>query len=303
MYKRLELHNHTTESDAQITVEELIQLMEKDQVDAFALTDHNTISGNEKAKRFLESNQLKIQCIYGMEYSTYYGHILCFNLEEYVSWENINRRKPELLFQAVRKKGALVGIAHPFSVGAPFQRGCRFEMEISDYGCVDFIEIFNNSRPLSGNHESLLYWEGLVLQGLPIAKTAGMDLHRNISMNNKFTTYIKGQCGGNISKELEKAIRHQETWVSKGPILEVKLEDSNKNLKFNVIETEKAQYLNLDSKNYLITLTTTEGILNAEISEDFPVAELGEAKIVIPKLYYKEEKVENLICVAPVIVI
>ena len=44
MFKRYELHNHTSESDALITCEELIEKMAADGVDCFALTDHNTIS-------------------------------------------------------------------------------------------------------------------------------------------------------------------------------------------------------------------------------------------------------------------
>ncbi|KEZ86914.1 CehA/McbA family metallohydrolase [Lacrimispora celerecrescens] len=122
MYKRLELHNHTNESDASCTCRELTELMADDQVDAFALTDHNTISGHKKIQAILEETHLPISFIPGMEYTTYYGHILCLNLKEYVPWENINKHKPELLFLAARAKGALVGIAHPFSYGWPFAR-------------------------------------------------------------------------------------------------------------------------------------------------------------------------------------
>jgi len=303
MYKRLELHNHTTESDAQITVEELIRLMESEQVDAFALTDHNTISGNVKAKRFLESHDLKVQCIYGMEYTTYYGHILCFNLNQYVSWENINQQKPELLFQAVKETGALVGIAHPFAVGAPFQRGCRFEMKISDYRCVDFIEIFNNSRPSHGSKESLLYWEQLVLGGLTIAMIAGLDLHRKISMDDEFSTYIQGEMNGDISAELEKAIQSQETWVSRGPILEVSLNKTKRTLKMNVVETKKSKKMNFDPKDYFITLKTSKDTYKMAVNREFSLDETKGEEIIIPKLYHKEEKIENLICMAPAIII
>ena len=118
MYKRLELHNHTTESDASLTCEDLLRWMEADQVDAFGLTDHNTISGHPKMQKLLLENSSGIQCIYGMEYTTYYGHILCLNLKEYVPWETIDRRRPELLFQAIRDKNALAGIAHPYSIAA-----------------------------------------------------------------------------------------------------------------------------------------------------------------------------------------
>ena len=142
MYKRLELHNHTNESDAVFTCKELTDFMVADHVDAFALTDHNTISGHYKIENYLKEHPQPIAFIPGMEYTTYYGHILCLNLTEYVPWENINKHKPELLFQAAREKGALVGVAHPYSFGWPFAQGCRFEMTITDYSCCDFIEIF-----------------------------------------------------------------------------------------------------------------------------------------------------------------
>uniref|UniRef100_UPI0006D1E203 PHP domain-containing protein n=1 Tax=Clostridium sp. NkU-1 TaxID=1095009 RepID=UPI0006D1E203 len=58
MYKRLELHNHTNESDASCTCRELTELMAADQVDAFALTDHNTISGHKKIQAILEETHL-----------------------------------------------------------------------------------------------------------------------------------------------------------------------------------------------------------------------------------------------------
>ena len=81
-FLRLELHNHTTESDASLSCQDLLDHMAADGVDAFALTDHNTISGHPKMKALLEETPNSIQCIYGMEYTTYYGHILCLNLRE-----------------------------------------------------------------------------------------------------------------------------------------------------------------------------------------------------------------------------
>ena len=160
MYKRLELHNHTNESDAVFTCKELTDFMVADHVDAFSLTDHNTISGHYKIENYLKEHPQPIAFIPGMEYTTYYGHILCLNLTEYVPWENINKHKPELLFQAAREKRALVGVAHPYSFGWPFAQGCRFEMTITDYSCCDFIEIFNNPEPLHEvNEKGVKLWE------------------------------------------------------------------------------------------------------------------------------------------------
>ncbi|MEG0319310.1 MAG: CehA/McbA family metallohydrolase [Niameybacter sp.] len=242
MYKRLELHNHTTESDSNLTVQELIHLMQADHVDAFALTDHNTISGHIKAQALLKEQNIAMSCIYGMEYTTYYGHILCLNLKEYVPWENINRHKPERLFLATKAKGAIAGIAHPFSCGYPIAT-CGFEMTFTDYSCIDFIEVFNNPEPLyEVNERGLLWWEDLVLGGYPIAASSGMDLHGHNSMHHQFATFIEGIPEGNIEEELATAFQSKRTWISKGPILEAHINESTKALTFSIVATNKPGY-------------------------------------------------------------
>ncbi len=224
MLKRLELHNHTTESDASITVSELLEFMLEDHVDAFALTDHNTTSGHHKIKKLLAENNYPIECILGMEYTTYYGHILCLNLETYVPWENINLHKPELLFRAAKEAGALAGIAHPFSYGAPFARGCRFDMTVTDYSAVDFIEVFNCPEPLHEvNEPGLKLYEDLVLQGEDLAMTTGMDLHGRWKMTGHYATYVDCEPGEPISTALDRAIKTQKTFITKGPVFEASI--------------------------------------------------------------------------------
>lgn len=246
MYKRLELHNHTTESDSSITCQELIELMVKDKADAFAITDHNTISGHGKIRSLLEDMGHPIDCIYGMEYTTYYGHILCLNLQEYVPWENINLHKPELLFRAAREKGALTGVAHPFSYGHPFARGCRFDMKITDFSALDFIEIFNNPEPLHEvNERGLLWWESLVLKGHRLAMTCGMDLHGIWDMGGQFATYIPGEKGGDTARELADAIHSLKTCISKGPILVSNPEPESNTIAFTILPAHKPGYLHI----------------------------------------------------------
>ena len=215
MYKRLELHNHTTESDSSLSCKELLEIMEADRADAFAITDHNTISGHSIIKKLLDNGDYKIKCIYGMEYTTYYGHILCLNLHVCVPWDSIDFFKPELLFNAARAKGALVGIAHPFSFGAPFAKGCRFEMKVNDFSAVDFIEVFNNPEPLHEvNEKGLHWWEELTLDGKRLAATCGMDLHGHWDMGNQYATFIEGEEAVDIEAELSHAIKGVRTWVS-----------------------------------------------------------------------------------------
>ena len=219
-FKRLELHNHTVESDGSLTCEELTEYLAADHVDAFAITDHNTTSGQAKIEKLLEKKHYPIELIHGMEYTTYFGHILCLNLTKYVPWNSIDQHRPELLFEAARKKGALVGIAHPFSYGDPFARGCRFEMTVTDYSKVDFIEIFNNPESLHEvNERGTNLWMSLIFSGYKITATSGMDLHNRAKLAGCYTTYIEGKNGGDIASELDTAIHTHRTWVSKGALL------------------------------------------------------------------------------------
>lgn len=219
-FKRLELHNHTVESDGSLTCQELTEYLAADHVDAFAITDHNTTSGQKKIEQLLEEKHYPISLIRGMEYTTYFGHILCLNLAKYVPWNSIDQHRPELLFEAAREKGALVGIAHPFSYGDPFARGCRFEMTVSDYSKVDFIEIFNNPEPLHEvNERGTNLWMSLIFSGYQITATSGMDLHNRAKLAGCYATYIEGKNGGNIASELDTAIHTHRTWVSKGVLL------------------------------------------------------------------------------------
>ena len=298
MYKRLELHNHTTESDSSLTCQELVAHMLSDSVDAFAL------SGHRKIRAILQETGAPIDCIYGMEYTTYYGHILCLNLEEYVPWENINRHRPELLFAAAKEKGALTGIAHPFSYGDPFARGCRFEMTVTDYSAVDFIEIFNNPEPLHEvNEPGLLLWENLVLKGYRLAATCGMDLHGKWSFTDQYATFIEGEKNGDIASELAEAIHSCRTWVSRGPLLIACFSPEENTLTFSVQKSTKPGFVYPDS--YQLVIRTVSGDktfpLQASGSVRLCADLFGNDRILIPKLYGNTTALEDLYCVSPVI--
>ena len=258
MYKRLELHNHTTESDSSLSCKELLEIMEADRADAFAITDHNTISGHSIIKKLLDNGGYKIKCIYGMEYTTYYGHILCLNLPVYVPWDSIDFFKPELLFNAARAKGALVGIAHPFSFGAPFAKGCRFEMKVKDFSAVDFIEVFNNPEPLHEvNEKGLLWWEELTLDGKRLAATCGMDLHGHWDMGNQYATFIEGEEDGDVEAELSRAIKGGRTWVSKGMLLICEYSKEENYIKLRLFDAKKPGFIYSEDGRYITKTSHT----------------------------------------------
>lgn len=287
-FKRLELHNHTVESDGSLTCQELTEYLAADHVDAFAITDHNTTSGQKKIEQLLEEKHYPISLIRGMEYTTYFGHILCLNLSKYVPWNSIDQHRPELLFEAAREKGALVGIAHPFSYGDPFARGCRFEMTVSDYSKVDFIEIFNNPEPLHEvNERGTNLWMSLIFSGYQITATSGMDLHNRAKLAGCYATYIEGKNGGNIASELDTAIHTHRTWVSKGALLLTEVLPETNELLLTFTDAHKTRFA--VPKTAQVVLKGKDKTFTTSVSLDKPVHvslnQLSGTDPIIPLLY------------------
>ena len=287
-FKRLELHNHTVESDGNLTCQELTEYLAADHVDAFAITDHNTTSGQKKIEQLLEEKHYPISLIRGMEYTTYFGHILCLNLSKYVPWNSIDQHRPELLFEAAREKGALVGIAHPFSYGDPFARGCRFEMTVSDYSKVDFIEIFNNPESLHEvNERGTNLWMSLIFSGYQITATSGMDLHNRAKLAGCYATYIEGKNGGNIASELDTAIHTHRTWVSKGALLLTEVLPETNELLLTFTDAHKTGFF--VPKTAQVVLKGKDKTFTTSVSLDKPVCvslnQLSGTDPIIPLLY------------------
>lgn len=287
-FKRLELHNHTVESDGSLTCQELTEYLAADHVDAFAITDHNTTSGQKKIEQLLEEKHYPISLIRGMEYTTYFGHILCLNLAKYVPWNSIDQHRPELLFEAAREKGALVGIAHPFSYGDPFARGCRFEMTVSDYSKVDFIEIFNNPESLHEvNERGTNLWMSLIFSGYQITATSGMDLHNRAKLAGCYATYIEGKNGGNIASELDTAIHTHRTWVSKGALLLTEVLPETNELLLTFTDAHKTGFA--VPKTAQVVLKGKDKTFTTSVSLDKPVRvslnQLSGTNPIIPLLY------------------
>ena len=287
-FKRLELHNHTVESDGNLTCQELTEYLAADHVDAFAITDHNTTSGQKKIEQLLEEKHYPISLIRGMEYTTYFGHILCLNLAKYVPWNSIDQHRPELLFEAAREKGALVGIAHPFSYGDPFARGCLFEMTVSDYSKVDFIEIFNNPESLHEvNERGTNLWMSLIFSGYQITATSGMDLHNRAKLAGCYATYIEGKNGGNIASELDTAIHTHRTWVSKGALLLTEVLPETNELLLTFTDAHKTGFF--VPKTAQVVLKGKDKTFTTSVSLDKPVCvslnQLSGTDPIIPLLY------------------
>lgn len=84
MYKKIDLHIHTTCSDGTFSPKEIIDMAIENGLDAIAITDHDSIDAYTK-DLFEYANQKGIKLIPGVEMSTrYYGigiHVLGYNFD------------------------------------------------------------------------------------------------------------------------------------------------------------------------------------------------------------------------------
>ena len=168
MWKRIELHNHTVESDGSMTVTELVRFLTSKHIRSFSLTDHNTISGWRQLPESVREISPDSEFICGYELTSYFGHMLCQNIDSYIPWDDINAGCADPLFQRVHEAGGLAGPAHPCSIPFPFSTGMRWSMRIHDHSLIDFIEIINNAHPMiPDNKNAILWWEDLISRPHP----------------------------------------------------------------------------------------------------------------------------------------
>ena len=222
MLKRIELHNHSLESDGRMSVDELASWLISNGISAFSLTDHNTVSGFPLLREYWEKNPV-FEYLTGYELTSWYGHILCQNIREYIPWDDLDRENGDLFLDRVHAQGGLVGMAHPKSFPHPVSNGLNFEFFIHDWTKVDFIEIINNSHPAyPDNAEGIRYWEESLLQcsGAGIAPVSGMDLHAPVDMSRYYRTWMELDCQletAPLSEQLTYAVKKNRTIVSNGP--------------------------------------------------------------------------------------
>lgn len=134
------LHCHTNHSDGTFTPLALAEAAREAGYQGMALTDHNTCSGCDAY--YMEEN-IDFPMLRSMEWTTYYGHMLVFGIEEIVDWRDADLFNIDTKIAEVKAKGGLVGIAHPFDPGNPICTGCHWEFDVHNWENVDAIEIWN----------------------------------------------------------------------------------------------------------------------------------------------------------------
>lgn len=211
-YLPCELHCHSVHSDGSFEVTQLLRNAFDDHLALIALTDHNTYSGCG------ELDDTITPAIKGIEWTTYFGHMLVLGAKSFVDWRDATPDNIDEKIKEIKAVGGVVGAAHPFQVGSPLCTGGRWEFNVRDWRNVDYIEIWH--KEFENNYENeaaTCFWKSLLDKGFQISATYGRDWHRNSDFHFG-CTYL--DIDGKPSEETAvRAIRMGRTTVSYGPKL------------------------------------------------------------------------------------
>lgn len=185
-YLPCELHCHTVHSDGDFTVGGLQQAAKDDHLALIALTDHNTFSG------CCELDDSVLPCVRGIEWTTYFGHMLVLGAKSFVDWRDAVPDNIDEKIKAVRAAGGVVGVAHPYQLGSPLCTGGRWEFNVRDWDAVDYIEIWHDdfTSLKSENEKAFAMWRELLDCGYHIAAVYGRDWHRPGGSGHYGCTYL-----------------------------------------------------------------------------------------------------------------
>jgi hypothetical protein len=200
-YSKADLHLHTTASDGAATVRELLAHVAHTDLRVIAITDHDTITAAQEARRIAGPYGLEV--IVGEEVSTREGHLLVLFLEQ----ELPPGQPLAETVAAARAQGALVIAPHPFgflvtSIGRTGPLGFGPLADPAWATLVDAVEIFNAG--LWSPRNNVLAARFAASHGLPVV--GGSDSHHLPTVGAGYTLFP-----GRTAADLRHAIVQRQT--------------------------------------------------------------------------------------------
>ena len=223
-WKCFELHTHTLHSDGNFSVAELCTHAKEFLYDGIALTDHNTMSGLDE----LNAGAVKtIPVIPGIEWTTYYGHMLVLGAEKYIDWRFARPDTIDEYTNALKEAGAVIGIAHPFELGSPMCTGCYWDFKVKNWNNIDYIEIWTDPFPQRQYKSEVAFswWTELLNKGHHLAASSGWDWHRLEAGKPVLpaATWLGLENGTISTASVKEALASGRTIVSSGPFPHIRL--------------------------------------------------------------------------------
>ena len=221
-----ELHTHTFHSDGKQTLLELANGAKSLGFDCIALTDHNTMTGLQDREQI--EAETGIQIIPGMEWTTFYGHMVTIGLDDFVDWRSIGKGEIHKGISAIHAKGGIAGMAHPYRLGSPICTGCFWEYEISNWHDIDYIEVWSGTFPSikKENLRAFQLWTDRLNAGYRIAATSGRDWHHQMATEDPISVTYLGLEGGKdtIRNQAVKALTQGKVAVTMGPLMTMEIQ-------------------------------------------------------------------------------
>ena len=276
IWQSIHMHAHTVHSDASQTLRECAQSFSDNKIDAFFATDHNTFSSKKEIEGV--EKEIDIKILEGIEYTTFYGHILSLG-SAYTDWTKYGQNDIKEFIAAIKKSGNLACLAHPGGVGYPFSTGGRFtyDLDFEDYRIFDLIEIFNSSCGRQWEVDYKL-WRKLLADKVKITAYLGIDAH-NISAvrTTEYFNKVKIDSSIEYKKAVFQAIQAGRVIITKGAALDLSLYHNDKEYRLGDVVKAKAgseiiisvnitfnetsiSLIKKDSK-YILELITASGII------------------------------------------
>ncbi|MCQ2500577.1 MAG: CehA/McbA family metallohydrolase, partial [Lachnospiraceae bacterium] len=215
----VELHTHSQHSDGDYSVPAMIRRAKEMGFCGFALSDHNSEAGTPELLR--ETARFGLVPIEGLEWTTYFGHMLVLGEQGYTDWRGVKPGDIDEAIASVHKNHGIVGAAHPKSIADPIKTGYRWLFEVKDWSQVDFLEVWSrNDAPLKIQTKgAFAMWDKLLDQGFHITGTSGRDYHRQ---DDKSYAHTFVGCPGKLTEEqVFQALRQGRVSVALGPLLTV----------------------------------------------------------------------------------
>ncbi|MBE0339875.1 PHP domain-containing protein [Paenibacillus sp. 28ISP30-2] len=290
-----ELHTHTLHSDGKQTLEELAQSAKNLGLECIAITDHNTQSALADQERV--QRQFGVPIISGMEWTTFYGHMLTLGVERFIDWRVLGPDDIHEGIGQVHEQGGIAGLAHPFRIGSPICTGCFWEYTIQDWHEVDYIEVWSTLMPSikRDSQRAFAMWTDLLNQGYRITAVSGRDWH--VSKPDDAlpaVTYLgihgEAEEQESLVNRAVEAIRLGSVSVTMGPLLTMSAQINDSDKRYGIgecvelavedslsvtvqldVETRAAHY-NLEPQNLRLLLTSGQGVC----SETYIPAQSGE---------------------------
>ncbi|MFC0334973.1 CehA/McbA family metallohydrolase [Paenibacillus sepulcri] len=275
-----ELHTHTLHSDGKQTLHELAAGAAKLGFDGLALTDHNTMSGLADKEAVEQATGLVI--LPGMEWTTFYGHMVTVGLSALADWREANRGNIHSGVSAVHHHGGAAGLAHPFRIGSPACTGCYWEYEVDDWNSLDYIEVWSGTfAPIkTDNSRAFSLWTDKLNEGYRLAATSGRDWHEQSETDEPVSVTYLGleDEAGQVSEEAVKALRQGRVSVTIGPLVTLELEateggpayglgsivpadEASTSARITIDFAVRSGLWDLPNPDYRILLTSNNGVL------------------------------------------